>query len=282
MKTVKNEINIAGKSLMSGIDCKVNIFPSVEPGIKFYISGSKTPVFASHKNVVSTDNCVTLANDEGSKVVLVEHFMAACAFAGIDNLDVCLDGPELPVLDGSSLEWYNSFLGAGITSNDDFSQIPVKTPLAIADNKAGIALIPADELQITYCVDFNHPGLKNRYISFELTQDKKQILEARTFGYLKDLEKFQQAGMALGVTSENTVGLTDDGFTTGLRSEFEPIKHKILDLIGDLFLTGLNPLGFKAHIIAKAAGHKTHVQFARIIDNSRKLLNDNTNLTNIN
>ncbi len=265
MKTVSKEIKISGKGLMSGLDCNVNIFPSGEKGIKFYVSAAKTPVIAGYKNVVSTDNCVTLANSENTRVTLVEHFMGACAFAGIDSLDVCVDSPELPILDGSSMEWYSHFMDAGTDSGSDTEQVCFEKPLAVADNKTNLALIPADELQITYCVNFNHPELGNRYTVFDLSQDKARIIEARTFGFLKDLEKFRQAGMALGVNHENTVGLTEDGYTTELRSEFEPIKHKILDLIGDLYLTGLNPLDFKAHIIAKNAGHKTHVQFAKLI-----------------
>jgi len=251
---------------MSGLDCNVNIFPSKEKGIKFYIISAKTPVIANYKSVVSTDNCVTLANHEGARVILVEHFMAACAFAGIDSLDVCIDSPELPILDGSSVEWYKLFIDAGIDATTNIEQTTFKKPVGISDKKTDLALIPAEEFKITYCVDFDHPELQNRWIYFNLSQNKDRIIEARTFGYLKDLEKFQQAGMALGVTVENTVGLTDDGYTTELRSEYEPIKHKILDLIGDLYLSGLNPLGFNAHIIAKDAGHRMHAEFAKLID----------------
>ena len=94
-----------------------------------------------------------------------------------------------------------------------------------------------------------------------------EIYEARTFGYLKDLERFQEAGLALGVSIDNTVGLTETGYTTELRSKFEPIKHKILDLIGDLYLSGINPLDLKAHIVAREAGHRIHVEFAKILYN---------------
>ncbi|OGI04190.1 MAG: hypothetical protein A2Y25_08770 [Candidatus Melainabacteria bacterium GWF2_37_15] len=256
MQTTGKEITISGKGLMSGRECSVNLFPSEEKGIRFYLSNSKTPIIACAENVVSTDNCVVLGNSEGLKVVLVEHFMAACAFAGIDSLDVCLSSFELPILDGSAAEWYKILPNA-----ENIEETTFEKPLA----SNNVMLMPANELKITYCVNFDHPELKNRWVSFDLSQDKTQIIEARTFGYLKDLERFQQAGMALGVTQENTVGLTEDGYTTALRSEFEPVKHKILDLIGDLYLTGMNPLGFKVHIIAYNAGHKAHVEFARLV-----------------
>lgn len=256
MQTITKEIKTFGKGLMTGLDCTVTLFPSEEKGIRFFVPEGKTPLIASPENVASTDNFVALGNSEGLKAVLVEHFMAACAFAGIDSLDVCLGCFEVPIMDGSAAEWYKL-----LSQNNEIKETSFEKP--IYTDK--ITLIPANELKITYCVDFDHPHLKNRWVSFDLSQDRNEIIEARTFGYLKDLERFQQAGMARGVTIENTVGLTDDGYTTELRSEFEPIKHKILDIIGDLYLTGLNPLGFKAHIIAYNAGHKAHVEFAKVL-----------------
>lgn len=270
MRTIKEAINTSGNGLMSGLNCNVNLFPRKEKGINFYLTAAKTPIAANYKSVVSTDNCVVLANNENARIILVEHFMAACAFAGIDSLDVHIDSPELPIFDGSALEWYKMLVDAGLDADKDIEQVSFEKPLGMTDGKTDIALIPAENFRITYCINFEHRDLSNRWHSFELSHDKEQIIGARTFGYLKDMEKFQQAGLALGVTIENTVGLTEDGYTVPLKSEREPVKHKILDLIGDLHLTGLNPLGFKAHIIAKGAGHKSHVEFAKLIANKLK------------
>ena len=99
-----------------------------------------------------------------------------------------------------------------------------------------------------------------------LNKNKYEIIEARTFGFYHDLKKYQMLGFAQGVTQENTVGLTDDGgYTTELRSENEQIKHKILDLIGDLYLTGVNPLNMRCQILAKEAGHAVHVKVAKML-----------------
>lgn len=260
MQTINKEIIIKGKGLMTGQEAIVTLVPSEEKGIRFYMPNCPAPVIADPQSVVSTENCVVLANAEGAKVMLTEHFMAACAFAGIDSIDVKLNGFEMPILDGSALEWYRVLPKNKITEIIEFNN-----PIVIEN----IILAPADELKITYCINFDHPDLKNRWYTFDNSQNTEQIIGARTFGYLKDLEKFQQMGMALGVSIDNTVGLTEDGYTTELRSEFEPIKHKILDLIGDLYLTGHNPLSFKAHIIAKDAGHKFHVDFARLLQSSQ-------------
>lgn len=101
-----------------------------------------------------------------------------------------------------------------------------------------------------------------------MTFDKdklNEIIEARTFGFYKDLKKYQMLGFAKGVTIDNTVGLKDEGYTTELRSEHEPIKHKILDLIGDLSLTGVSPLNMRVHILVKEAGHAVHCKVAQVL-----------------
>lgn len=269
MVTVPNSLNISGKGLMSGQECSVNIFPSQEKGIRFYVAGATSPIEANFRNVARTDNCVVLSNNEGAEVILVEHFMAACAFCGLDSLDVCLDSPELPILDGSAIEWFNLFNENGVSKIAPPEEINFRETIELSSGNANLLIQPANEFKITYCVDFDHPELKNCSVSFDLS-NKKEILESRTFGYLRDLEKLQKAGLSLGVTPNNAVGLTEAGYTTELRSELEPAKHKILDLIGDLYLTGVNPLGFKAHIIAKKAGHKSHIEFAKLISSDLK------------
>jgi len=262
MTTIKKEIKISGKTLMTGKECSVTLFPSNNKGIRFFAQGCEQPVIASPFNVFSTENCTALGN-ENCKIMLVEHFMAACAFAGVDSLDVCLSYFEMPILDGSALNWFELFQEAGIEKLLTNQALEIKESVFYSENKTTIAIIPSEEFKITYCIDFEHPDLKNKWISWNLSENITQILEARTFGYLKDLEKFQKMGLALGVSPENTVGLTDSGYTTELRSEYEPIKHKILDLIGDLNLQSFNPLNLKAHIIAKEAGHKSHVELAK-------------------
>ena len=103
-------------------------------------------------------------------------------------------------------------------------------------------------------------------MSLNQKENLNEIIEARTFGYLSDLEKFQAMGYSKGVTIDNTVGLKDDGtYTVPLRSEFEPVKHKILDIIGDLYLTGYNPLKMRANILVKEAGHGYHIQCAKLL-----------------
>ena len=192
--------------------------------------------------------------------------MATLYALGIDNAYIKCSNPELPIMDGSAKAWVEAMKKEGIANQTQIEAVEFEKPITYQDGNTLIALIPSDSFKVTYLVDFEHKDLKNRWVTFEPEKNDDEIITARTFGYLKDLEKFHAMGIALGADLENTVGLKDDGtYTCDLRCEFESAKHKILDIIGDLHLTGKNPLGFKAHIIAKLAGHKSHVEFAKKI-----------------
>ncbi|MEI8377170.1 MAG: UDP-3-O-acyl-N-acetylglucosamine deacetylase [bacterium] len=270
MGSIRKEAKISGIGLMSGENCDVHIFPSNKKGIRFFPPNTQTAIEAIVENVTSTQNCTVLAI-ESSQVRLVEHFMAACAICGLDSLDVCISNIELPILDGSAKKWVELFEEAGFESTK--TEITIDKPLQFIQGDTVISLMPSDALSVTYLLDFNHPDLKQKWVSSNL-QDVTEIQEARTFGYLKDLEKFQQMGLAKGVNPGNTLGLTDDCYTSALRSEYEPIKHKILDLIGDFKLAGINLQDLKATIIAKQAGHFSHVEMAKIIKKELDLIGE--------
>jgi len=259
MNTLVNEAKITSTALMSGVTTEVSVFPSSKHGIRFFLNGMQ--IDACLENVVSTEHCTVLAHS-GAKVMLVEHFMAALAFCGIDSLDVCLNNFELPILDGSSREWVNFFKSAGIKPSAK-KQYALKEPVFYQEGKSYVALFPSSEFSLTYAVNYNHPDLVNKWHSVK--DDFDEVIEARTFGFLKDLETLQNAGFAKGVTIDNTLGLTDDGYTVPLRSENEPVKHKILDIIGDFNLTGINPLNLNATVFAKEAGHTIHVKCAKLL-----------------
>lgn len=267
MKTLKSNITLSGNGLMSNILSTFEIHPSDKKGIRFHFN--ENIIEAKLQNVVATDHCVVLANVENganAKIALVEHFMASCAIVGIDALDVYVksEGYETPIFDGSAKVWVDEFNKIGYKGESEPVK-PLKKTVVFKANKSSIVLIPSEKTTITYSVNFNHPELKNRWATLNTDTNLNEIVEARTFGYLKDLETFQKMGFSKGVTIENTVGLTEDGYTTKLRSEFEPIKHKILDIIGDFYLTGVNPLKLNADILVKEAGHGYHIQAAKIL-----------------
>lgn len=256
-KTISEIKEISSQALMTGAPSTAVLKPSEEKGIRFHFNG-KT-VTASVDSIVSTEHC-TVIGDKDVQIMLIEHFMAACAICGIDAIDVELSHFELPILDGGSKKWVE-LMGGACKSDAAYT---ISEPVSYLNGKTHLVVLPADELRITYGVNFNHPELNHRWVSFDGT-NIDEIAEARTFGYLKELEMLQAAGYARGVSIENTVGLTEDGYTTELLSSFEPAKHKILDLIGDFYLTGFNPLNLKAEIIVKEAGHAVHVKTAKIL-----------------
>lgn len=262
MTTITEKKEISSVSLMTGAPCTAVLEPSEEKGIRFHFNG-KT-VTASTDSVVSTEHC-TVIGDAQVQIMLIEHFMAACAICGIDSIDVHLSHFEMPILDGASKKWVE-LMGGAKKSDEAYT---VSEPVSYLNGKTHLVVLPSDELRITYGVNFNHPDLKQRWVSYS-GENLEKIIEARTFGYLKELEMLQAAGYAKGVSVENTVGLTEEGYTTELLSEYEPAKHKILDLIGDFYLTGFNPLNLKAQIIVKEAGHAVHVKTAKILKDKIK------------
>lgn len=268
MKTLKSNLTLKGTGLMFAAPAELEIKPSDKKGIRFHINDGI--VEAKVENVVSTEHCVILADvaaGASRKIALVEHFMAACAICEIDALDVYFSsqGFEMPIFDGSAKVWVDEFNKIGYTGEADEVK-PLEDIVTFQKNNSSIVILPStEETKITYSVNFNHPDLRYRWVNLSQNDNMNEIVEARTFGYLKDLEKFQAAGYSKGVTIENTVGLTENGYTTELRSEFEPAKHKILDIIGDLYLTGYNPLKLKANILIKEAGHGFHIECAKTL-----------------
>lgn len=265
MNTLLKETQVTSVGLMTGVQSTAKLVPSANKGIRFHFADKV--IEADVDNIVSTEHCTVIGNAD-IKVMLIEHFMAACAVCNIEALDVYLSHIEMPILDGASKKWVDLFKDAGLSSENK-TKYTITEPVYYINGKTHLAVLPSDKLSITYAVNFNHPDLKQKWVSYN-PENIEEILEARTFGYLKELEMLQQAGYARGVTLENTLGLTDEGYTSELKSELEPIKHKILDLIGDFRLTGINPMNLNAEIIVKEAGHTVHTKVAAILKNKIK------------
>lgn len=258
---------------MKNFDCEVTIKPSDKGVIRLFVKQEEKCFVANIDNVISTEHYVTVGSRDCRtllggcryKVGLMEHFMAACSIVGIDSIDVYVSEEELPIFDGSAKEWVRLFREAGIVDKPKKRQFyTVSEPVYYLNGKTSMVILPDDELNITYSVNYDHKDLRNRWVSFN-PKNIDEIVEARTFGFYKDLKQYQMLGFALGVTIDNIVGLTDEGYTTELRSESEPVKHKMLDMFGDLYQTGVSPLDMKCHILVKEAGHAVHIKVAKIL-----------------
>lgn len=265
MGTIKQEVILKSVALMTGMPSEAKVCPSEKKGIRFHFNNQV--VEANIDNVVSTEHCTVIGNGQ-AKIMLIEHFMAACAICRLDSLDIYLTHFELPILNGGSKEWVDAFKKAGIT-NVNISKQTIKEGIWYLNGKTHLIVLPSDSLNVTYGVNFKHKDLKNRWVSLNIN-NLDEIIEARTFGYLNELEMLQKAGYGRGASLENTLGLTEDGYTADLKSEFEPVKHKILDLIGDFYLAGCNILDFKGEISVKEAGHTVHTIAAKMLKDKLK------------
>ena len=265
MITLKKEIKISGNGLMKNKTCDVTLFPSNSGKIRYFVK-DKDSFIANTDSVLATDHCVVLGTNK-VRAMLTEHLTAALAFCHIDSVDICMSEEEVPILDGSSRIWVEEIKKAGTTKKmfEKEKQYTVSEPVYYLNGKTSLVILPSDNLFISYAVNYDQPDLKGKFVNYN-PKNKEEIIEARTFGFYRDLKKFQMLGFAQGVTAENTLGFMDDGsYSTPLRSELEPIKHKVLDLIGDLYLTGFNPLDLKCQILVKEAGHTVHVKTAKML-----------------
>ena len=175
LNTIAKEATVTSKGLMTGMDSTARLVPSDKKGIRFHL-GDKT-VEAHVDNVVSTEHCTVIGNQD-IKVMLIEHFMAACAICHIEAIDVYLSHFEMPILGGGSAEWVEIFKEAGNRAQESYI---LTEPVSYFNGKTHIVVMPSDEFKVTYSVNFNHPELNHRWVS--LDKDKlNEIIEARTFG----------------------------------------------------------------------------------------------------
>src|SRR5574344_2463765 len=179
MTTILDKIEVTGKGLMKNRDCNVLILPSNEGKIRLFVENSPEPIILSAENVVATNHCVVLGNKK-SKAMLTEHFTAACAFMGIDSIDVHMSKSEMPILDGSSKEWVDLFKKAGVEKKKrEF--YTVSEPIYYLNGKTHMVILPDDELNISYGVNYNHPDLTKRWVSFNSKKPEEIIVPKRNY-----------------------------------------------------------------------------------------------------
>ncbi|MBT4203789.1 MAG: UDP-3-O-[3-hydroxymyristoyl] N-acetylglucosamine deacetylase [Rhodobiaceae bacterium] len=252
--TIANEIRFKGKGIHTGLEANVILRPSESnTGIVFVRSDlsnskKKNRIEAIAPNVSSTYFCTELSNSDGVSVLTVEHLMAALAGARIDNIEVCIDGAEVPIMDGSSIKFIELIDKTGIVNLDKQSKfIKILKPIEIVKDESVARFMPSDKSIIEAEINFEHKEIGRQNIAFEFTPKvfRDQIASARTFGFLSQAEKLNSVGYGLGVNLSNTIVLTEKNIMNyeGLNSKDEFVKHKALDICGDLMLSGYNIIG---------------------------------------
>jgi UDP-3-O-[3-hydroxymyristoyl] N-acetylglucosamine deacetylase len=265
--TLAEETLFQGVGLHSGAKISVRLKPArPDSGILFRrmdIPGQPS-IAARHHHVVDTRFATTIGSN-GTLVSTIEHLMAAFWGAGIDNAIVELDGSEVPILDGSAAPYLDVLNRAGTSMQTVLRKVlRVQRTVLVREGDAYIKATPADRFSVCYRIDFPHPLVGRQEFVYEYNRAsfQREIAHARTFGFLKDVEKLQSLGLARGGSLDNALVFDDyrvlnqDGF----RYSDECVRHKILDLLGDLSLAGMPLTG---HFEVHKAGHSLHNRFLR-------------------
>lgn len=222
---------------------------------------------AVHQTTLSTELAIAQAS-----VRTVEHLLAALMAMGIEDARIEVDGPELPLLDGSALSWVEAIAQVGLvpTTPENQPEIsPLSFPISVYEGDAFVSALPSPELRFSYGIDFPEPAIGNQWHSWSPSQSSfaTDIAPARTFGLARQIEQLRAAGLIKGGSLDNALVCGETGWINPpLRFANEPVRHKILDLVGDLSLLGPLPL---AHFIAYKASHKLHIQLVRALAESR-------------
>ncbi len=270
-RTLRNSISIEGIGLHTGKPVKMTLKPApVDSGVVFIrtdIGNAQVKAVAAH--IGATSYATTLSHN-GVSVKTVEHLLAAFAGLHIDNAYAEISTDEVPIMDGSARPFIRLIADAGIQTQEAVQPVlKVIKPIFVRDGSKQIAIWPADETSISYFIDFNHPLLKEQSMQYAPSENAflREISDARTFGFLSDVKTLQANGLAKGASLDNAVALTEDSVVNkdGLRYKNEFVRHKILDLIGDLSLVGMPIIG---HIVAHKSGHGLNSQIIGKLLNS--------------
>jgi UDP-3-O-[3-hydroxymyristoyl] N-acetylglucosamine deacetylase len=268
-RTLRRSITCAGIGLHSGNKVTLSLKPApADTGIRFRrfdLGGLEVPATVRH---VGGINHATGLSRDAVRVDTVEHLLAAFVSLAVDNVIVELNSPEVPIMDGSASPFIYLIQEAGLKQlTAPRRYMKIIRPISLSRGDKRIALYPSDHFKITYSIAFDHPLLRHQSRTVRLTEESfvDEIAPARTFGFLEDVEMMRQQGLALGGSLENAIVIGDTGvLNNALRFDDEFVRHKILDVIGDMALVGHPIIG---HLVAHRGGHALHTEFAaRVLD----------------
>ena len=267
--TIRKTVHCSGIGLHSGKQINLTLHPAgANTGIRFVRSDNtgKNFVPAFMNRVVDTTMATTIS-EGATSVATTEHLLAAINALALDNITIDLDGPEVPIMDGSSAPFVNLLLEAGLRQQKSYRRlVKITREVSFRDGDKQISINPYDGFKVTAEISFNHNSIKRQVYSVSVTPQKfiNELSRARTFGFLEDVDKLQKNGLALGASLQNAIGIDANGVLNkeGLRYNNEFVRHKILDIIGDMTLLGCPVLG---HIVAYKSGHGQHLKLMETI-----------------
>jgi len=263
-RTLRREVGCTGIGLHSGKLVRLTLRPApAEHGIRFFRSDVGVEVPASLQYLAHQDHATTLSRD-GVSIGTVEHLLSALLGLGVDDILVEVDGPEIPVLDGSAAPFVILLHEAGLRPQAVSRRyLKVLQTVEVVQGGKKARLTPADHFEVRYQISFEHHLLRHQALTVRVSPRvySEQVAPARTFGFLRDVETMRRRGLALGGSLENAVVIGETGVLNNkLRFEDEFVRHKILDAIGDLALLGCPLVG---RLEAVRAGHALHAAVAQ-------------------
>ena len=266
-RTLRRSVRCSGIGLHSARKVTLRLRPApADHGIRFKrldLNGLEVPAVIDR--IAGLSYATDLAQDAAS-VGTVEHLLAALVGLGVDNVSVELNQAEVPIMDGSAASFVYLVHEAGVRAlHAPRRFLKIVRPVALSSGNKRIAIYPSDHFKVTYSISFDHPLLRHQSRTQHVTEEtfQEEIAPARTFGFLKEVEQLRKKGLALGGSLDNAIVLGETGFLNNtLRFEDECVRHKILDVIGDLALVGHPIIG---HVVAHRGGHALHASFARKI-----------------
>jgi UDP-3-O-[3-hydroxymyristoyl] N-acetylglucosamine deacetylase len=262
-QTIAETVSCTGTGLHSGAPVQLTVRPApVDSGVVLVRSDRARSVeIRAHPGSLRATRRATTLGDGDATVGTVEHLFAALLGLGIDNVRAEVSGPELPIMDGSAAPFVYLLRSAGIRPQPEpRAVLRIRRPIEVRDGERSIRVEPARCFRISYAVEFDHPTIGRQELCIDASDPEhfeREISAARTFGFLREVRALRAAGLARGGSLDNTVVLDDRGVVNGdgLRWPDEFVRHKVLDLFGDLALLGL-PL--RGHVCVERGGHALH------------------------
>lgn len=271
--TLSCPVEMSGRGLHTGAYCRVRILPAgAGEGVRFVRADLAPEVFvpASVHARLEVPRCTALGR-LGSTVMTVEHLLSTLLGLGVDNATIHVEGPELPALDGSAALWVEAVDRVGLVELPAARSVRVlERPVWVEDRGRFVAAVPSERLVVSYLFTADRPGITDQYAEFELTPEayRRDIAPARTVAFLDEVEPLLAQGLGRGGSLDNVVLITPQGPAGELRFPDEVVRHKILDLVGDLALAG----HLLARVTAVRAGHDLHARLVRrILQTSRQV-----------
>lgn len=265
--TLAGEVTRSGIGLHSGTSTQVTIRPAAAGEGRYFVRVDLpgAPVISAQIETVNPTMLSTELVNGNAKVRTVEHLLASLVGLGVDNARIEMDGAEVPLLDGSAYKWAVAIADVGLVSQSARVTRSILEPIWIYEGDAFVAAIPAPALRFSYGIDFELAAIGNQWHSWSPDRDSflTEIAPARTFGLAHQIDQLRSSGLIKGGSLENALVCGDDGWLNPpLRFSNEPVRHKLLDLVGDLSLLGAIPI---AHFLAYKASHRLHTQLAQKI-----------------